>query len=313
MPGLFIPSAPVQWCWTTLSGPDARDFLHRVSTVNVRDLEPGHGAPGFFLNPQGRIRAWFRLWCFGRDDFSFEYDAGSSGHWRQELLQAIDQYTFAERMQLADLSAELSCRWIVADSPEATLTIASCPAPGQTIALSEEIRLCHQGSRDFGRAWVTAWGREARLEQWIDRSLPEARRMGFGELDALRIEANRPWLGHELTDQVLPLEIGLKDGIAENKGCYPGQEVIEKIVALGSPPRRLARIAGTGNPPRPGEKILNLADPGVEVGEVTSVHASGGVFTALGLLKKIHAKEGLEVRFSGGGGQGLIRGVASYV
>lgn len=72
-------------------GPDARDFLHRLSTVDARGLEPGQGKPGFFLNPQGKIRAYFNLWCYGAEEFAFEFAAGETGRWKQELLALIDQ------------------------------------------------------------------------------------------------------------------------------------------------------------------------------------------------------------------------------
>jgi folate-binding protein YgfZ len=306
----YRPTSPVQWNWTPLAGPDARDFLHRVTTVNVRDLSPGEGAPGFFLSAQGRVRAWFRLWCYGQDEFAFEYDAGPDGRWKRELLAAIDQYTFAERMQLTDLGDQLECRWLLTED-EADL--AGLPVrPGMTHALEDEIRVCHQGSVDFGRAWVTAWGRPARLGQWVEQAFPQAGTATFAELERWRIEALRPRVGIEVTDATLPLEVGLKDGIAENKGCYPGQEVIEKIAALGSPPRRLARIEGQGLAPTAGAKVLNLAEPPAEVGEVTSVLPREGGFVALGILKKIHAKEGLAVRFSDSPAQASVTRVAPY-
>ena len=98
-----------QWNLITLSGADARDFLHRLTTVNVNSLQIGQGAPGFFLNPQGKIRAFFTLWRFATEDYSFEFDAGATCHWKKELLAAIDQYTFAEKFVLTDVTS-LACR-----------------------------------------------------------------------------------------------------------------------------------------------------------------------------------------------------------
>src|SRR5688500_16468223 len=102
---------PTAWHWVSLIGPDARDFLHRVTTANAKILATGEGAPGFFLTPQGKVRAAFSLWCYGPDEFAFEFSSGDSGRWKNELFAAIDQFTFAERMTLADVT-ELECRWI---------------------------------------------------------------------------------------------------------------------------------------------------------------------------------------------------------
>lgn len=321
---LFDPTAQsgTQWSWLTISGRDARDFLHRLTTVHVNALQVGQGAPGFFLSSQGKVRAYFSLWRFGEEDFAFEFDAGSGhGQWKKELLATIDQYTFAEKFALADLSelgsgSPLSSRWLLADKADETALLAAAGAPalkpGETLALDEEIRVCHHGSIDFGRTWISVWGRTARLNQWMDRAFPGATPLRADELALLRIEALRPWVGTEITDATIPLEAGLVDALAQGKGCYPGQEVIERIAALGSPARRLVRIEGSGDAPAPGTPIHNLAEPPAEVGQLTSVasRAAGG-YVALGFVRKIHAKEGLEVNL-GSGARGSITSVAPY-
>ncbi|MGZ3699852.1 MAG: CAF17-like 4Fe-4S cluster assembly/insertion protein YgfZ, partial [Bdellovibrionota bacterium] len=105
---------------------------------------------------------------------------------------------------------------------------------------------------------------------------------------------------------------GLGDAVAPNKGCYPGQEVLEKISALGAPARRLVRIDGEGAAPEIGEKIFNVADVPLEVGQLTSAAATESGFSALALVRKIHAKEGLPVRL-GSGRQAAIVRVSPYV
>jgi folate-binding protein YgfZ len=294
-------------------GPDAKDFLHRLTTVHVKNLKVGQGARGFFLNPQGKIRVYFNLWNFGPDEYAFELDSGASGKWKNDLLSLIDQYHFGEKFNLADVST-LESKWIFPEAEDLDRLGAGHLNPDETTALDEEIRLCYHGSIDFGRPWFTAWGRPARLQQWADRLLPHARIASFEELEQWRIQALRPRVDVEISEAVLPLEIGLKDAIADNKGCYPGQEVIEKIVALGSPPRRLVQIDGHGTPPTAGSRIMNRAEPPIEVGSVTSVASlPEGRFTALGLIKKIHAKEGLEIQiFEQQRAEGVIIKVAPY-
>lgn len=300
----------VQWSWVTISGRDARDFLHRLTTVNAKSMQVGQGAPGFFLSAQGKVRAFFTLWCFGQDDFAFEFDAGATGHWKQELLTTIDQYTFSEKITIADITA-LESRWIFADA--AAFGMPSLSA-GETLAIDEEIRVCHHGDVDFGRAWITVWGRPARLGQWLERALPGAQTATARELEHWRVQALRPRVDAEITGATIPLEAGLVDALAQGKGCYPGQEVIERIMSLGAPARRLVRIDGRGAAPAPGEVIFNLAEPPAEVGQVTSVaHPEGGAeFMVLGYIRKIHAKDGLEVRFAQTGSKGSITRVAPY-
>lgn len=305
------------WSWVTLTGRDGRDFLHRLTTVNVNALQIGQGSPGFFLNAQGKIRAYFTLWRFGVDDYAFELDAGSTGHWKTELLAAIDQYTFAEKFTIADIS-QLESRWIFAERDEIDKVLAALGASalkaGETAAIDDEIRICHHGDIDYGRTWLTAWGRPARLAQWLERSLPDSETISWERIEGWRLGALRPRVDAELDAGTIPLEVGLIDGLAQAKGCYPGQEVIERIVSLGSPARRLVQIVGQGHAPALGEKLHNLAEPPIEVGQVTSVASAenGSGFTALAFVRKIHAKEGLEVQFAISATRGAITRVSPY-
>lgn len=295
---LFRPTTPVQWSWITLAGPDALDFVHRLTTVNAKKLSVGEGSPGFFLTAQGKVRAYFRLWRYQDQDFAFEFDAGDKSQWKKELLSTIDQYTFSENMRLKDVS-ELASVWLFCDSLK-EWNATGCPTPerGKTVAIEDEVRVCFQGSADFGKEWITAWARPEKLDFWLKRHLSSAQNVEWNSLETWRVLNLRPGINHEIDLSTIPLEVGLRDAIAENKGCYPGQEVIERIVALGAPARRLARLDGQGEPPTAGEPVLNMAEPPIEVGVVTSVVTCEGRFSALAMIRKIHAKEGLPVRFS---------------
>jgi folate-binding protein YgfZ len=290
-----------RWCWITLQGKDAKDFLHRLSSAQVKFLQLGQGAPGCFLSPQGKIRAYFHLWNYAENEYGFELDSGD-GYWKNELLTFIEQYTFSEKFVLTDTQAgspteTLEARWIFLEEGE-SLPEDFPQSENQTVATSENIRICHHGKKDYGRNWLTAWGKGTALESWISTRFPTAASLDYSQLEKWRIHSLRPRVGAELTENSMPVEIGISDAVAENKGCYPGQEVIEKIISLGSPPKRLAQITGEGMAPKVGDLIFNLAEPPIEVGQVTSVAEEDQNFIALGLIRKIHAKEGLSVRFT---------------
>jgi folate-binding protein YgfZ len=313
MLGIYRPQSPIQWSLAILSGPDAKDFLHRLTTVNVKNLQPGSGAPGCFLTAQGKFRSYFTLWQFAVEEFAFEFDAGSDGKWKEALLAAVDQYTFAEKQTLTDVTAQMECRWLFFKKEGPLCSTFGEIQPGETKAVHAGARLTHHGDIDFGRRWITAWGKPGTLDAWAKEcfsdQIPE---LGFEQIERWRVDALRPRVGAEITDALMPLEVGLRESIAENKGCYPGQEVIEKIISLGSPPRRLAQIEGQGPAPQPGTKVFNTAEPAAEVGEITSVTTEGGKFHALAIVKKIHAKEGLPVRIGKDGQGGSIVRVANY-
>jgi folate-binding protein YgfZ len=91
-----------------------------------------------------------------------------------------------------------------------------------------------------------------------------------------------------------PLDINLRDAIHDQKGCYPGQEVIEKIISIGSPPKRLCWlrlqsndstskiIAPTPLCPTP---IYSDADCKNAVGTLTRIQAPD----AMAIIKKTHS------------------------
>ena len=301
-------SPALQWIWIDLQGSDAKDFLHRLSTVNVKTMQVGQGSPGCFLTSQGKLKAYFQLWRYSENEFGFEFDpgatqnpSGQSQSWKDSFLGFIEQYTFAEKMTLTDTSAApgFECRWIFADSPE-ELPPSFPKNENETLALTNSVRLCRHSGRNYGRTWVTAWGQAADMDAFIAEAFSTFETLGFTEIEKWRIQSMRPRVGHELDFEWMPVEIGLADSIAQNKGCYPGQEVIEKIISLGSPPKRLALLTGEeahDDLPVPGDLVFNLAEPPAEIGKLTSVckNPNGPGFLALSVIRKIHAKEGLEV------------------
>lgn len=294
----FAPR-PFSWTWVSLEGPDAQDFLQRLTTVAAGGLMQGSGTPGCWLNAQGKFRAFFHLWRYSDEGFAFEFEAGVDRRWNSELLQAIDQYTFAEKMTVTEASARgaLDCAWIFPFPGESGLPPGL--VEGETIATDDELRFCHHGSRDFGRAWITVWGRPARLDQWLERTFSEDSETALlAELDQARIAAARPRVDSEITPDVNPLEAGLPEAVAENKGCYPGQEIIEKIAAIGSPARRLVRIEFDSAPSSGAHSLLDF-ESDTSIGELTSLSGA----TGLALVRKTHARADARVRLDSASGK----------
>src|SRR5256712_14071879 len=91
---------------------------------------------------------------------------------------------------------------------------------------------------------------------------------GTEALESLRIEAAIPRYGRELDEDTLPLEAGVMDALSFTKGCYVGQEVVERTRSRGHVNWKLAGLfVEAANPPQPGGKLLW---GGTEGGETTS-------------------------------------------
>ncbi len=242
----------------SLSGPDARDFLNRITSADARNLHPGEATKGMILTPQGKLRAIFTLYCESPDQFLLRTPDAKNTNWLDALSQAIDQFTFAEKMKLEP------------SSPVHVDLLSESPVEG-AFAL---------GSDDYGIPLYTVIGTGAYAFNGIET-------LSASELDEKRIVAVRPAVDHEITLDVQPLEHGLKDYIASNKGCYPGQEVIEKIISLGSPAKRLCllELVSGREPTQLPQSLIAGSDAAGQISSQMGKHA-------LALLRKNHIQLG---------------------
>ncbi|MCL4531188.1 MAG: hypothetical protein M1282_17500, partial [Chloroflexi bacterium] len=123
-----------------------------------------------------------------------------------------------------------------------------------------------------------------------------ARSIGLDALNAARIEAGIAWYGDDFDETMLAPEARLDAYIAENKGCYTGQEVIARIKNRGHVNRLLVQLQGTGDIV-PARGDLVFAD-GREVGWITSAAWSfaNDAPRALGYLRKEMVQEGARLQ-----------------
>jgi folate-binding protein YgfZ len=133
------------------------------------------------------------------------------------------------------------------------------------------------------------------------------RACGWQAFETARIEAGIPRFGVDMDETNLPLECGpaLRDAVSYNKGCYIGQEVINRIHSFGRVNRvlrglRLTGPASAGLPlPQKHDKLFHN---GKEVGYVTSAVKSpvfGNI--ALGYARREANQIGTELTLQGTG------------
>ena len=129
-----------------------------------------------------------------------------------------------------------------------------------------------------------------------------AKPVGHAALNILRTEAGIPWYGAELNEQTLPPEAGLEQrAISYTKGCYLGQEIVERIRSRGHVNRKLVGLVlGGASLPAAGAKLRR---DGKEVGHVTTaVHSPTlGRAIALGYVRREHLEPGTRLEVEGGG------------
>jgi folate-binding protein YgfZ len=119
-------------------------------------------------------------------------------------------------------------------------------------------------------------------------------------LEVLRIEAGVPALGAELDEDVLPPEARLERAVANNKGCYVGQEIVARLRSRGQVNHLLVGLRLDGEALLPAEGTA-LSSAGRATGEITSVARSPLVGPiALAFVRREHAEVGTRVEFDGG-------------
>jgi aminomethyltransferase len=106
--------------------------------------------------------------------------------------------------------------------------------------------------------------------------------MGYQALNALRLEQGSPWFGHDFSDKQIPHEAGLENShLSYTKGCYTGQEIVERVRSRGQVNRvRVLVKFDTNEPPAAGAVLT--AD-GKEVAHVTRTAFSPALQTAIGM------------------------------
>jgi glycine cleavage system T protein len=271
--GLFDFSFRAKFAMT---GEHRVRFLQGMVTNDVKSLAPGHGAYAALLNAQGHILADLRIYC-AEDRFLIDTDADL----RDKARQSLQRYIIADRVALEPLplfalafqgprARPLLEKTLHIDLPalEEFDHFASNFAgfPVRVVSASstgEEGYEVWVGEKGLAGVWGAACGQAPTYDM-----LP----CGTEALESLRIEAGIPRYGAELAEDTLLLEAGLLNAVSFTKGCYLGQEIVERARSRGHVNWKLVGLTvESAQAPAPGEKLVSGEK---EIGEVTSACVS---------------------------------------
>jgi folate-binding protein YgfZ len=276
-----------------VTGEDRARLLHAMTTNHVQQMKPGDGLCVFFLNAQGRILADAYVLCF-EDHFLLDTEPET----RHKLYEHIDHYVIADDVTLDDITEQTFCFGL--EGPKAAETAARAGVP------SPHHRYSHAHWGDFTVAtisWTGAHG--VRLYGSIGRKGNAASTLeGAGAIAAapedaemVRVENFKPRYGCDITEHYLPQETQQTHALHFQKGCYLGQEIVERIRSRGHVNRLLMgfRMEAVTAPP-PGTKMLV---EGQGAGEVTSAAAANGVVFGLAYVRVPGARSGAMAEIDG--------------
>lgn len=244
------------------TGEDRARLLHAMTTQQVEQMKPGEGAYAFFLNAQGRILGDVNLFCL-EEYFLLDTEPET----RQKLFEHLDRYIIADDVTLEDLTEQMAT--IAVEGPQAATVLdrlgAPIPeAPYQTRAWGDRIvaRVSSTGSEGFV-VFLPASGKRELAGQLA--GVPEA---SAAEARLVRIEHGHPRYGEEITERYLVQETGQTHAVNFTKGCYLGQEIVERVRSRAQIHRVLRRLEIDGfEPPAAGTK---LTSGGADAAEIAS-------------------------------------------
>ena len=265
--------------YLSFTGPDRVRYLNAILTNNIKDLRDGQGVVSLLLNPQGHILAEIETYAFSDRLFCVSY-----AMIRERLIEWLDKYIIMDDVTLTDETARYGT--LALEGPKAAAVVQE--VFGADIAKYEELSLhdgavgsipgrsipCRLVKRSQGEATGAEFvvEREKLAELW--QILSDAARnhgggsMGYAALSAHRLALGQPWFGYDFGEKQIPHEAGLQDShISYTKGCYTGQEIVERVRSRGQVNRQRVELLFSGDMvPEPGTLLTLDAK---EVGYVT--------------------------------------------
>jgi folate-binding protein YgfZ len=295
-----------------LTGSDQIRWLNGMVTNNIRDLAANHGVYAFLLNPQGKILG--DLYAYNRGG-SLLLDTDQSQ--LEKLLAIFDKYIIMDDVEVTNISDQLTAIGIAGTKAREVLRATGIEVtdlqPLQFADLTwQNIKLTlmrgDNPSLDAYEFWLAP---ENLTTVWDALVKAGAMPAGATAMELLRIAAGVPCYGKDIRERDLPPETGQTRALHFAKGCYVGQEIVERIRSRGAVHREFAgfeiKVSDNAVLPSPGTKIQL---DGKDVGEITSVAslptATGERPVALGYIRREVGAAGKQV-YAGGEEVTIVR------
>jgi folate-binding protein YgfZ len=260
--------------YLSFTGPDRVRYLNAILTNDIKNLPAGHGNMSLLLNPQGHILAEIETYALAERHFCVSYSMI-----RQQLIEWMDKYIIMDDVTLTDESGRYGT--LAVEGPKAGAVVKE--VSGVDLGLLEDLSStegtvgaipCRVVKRSPGGvAGAELVVERERLGELWPILLEAVRRhgggaMGYAALSAQRLAQGVPWFGYDFGDKQIPHEAGLESShISYTKGCYTGQEIVERVRSRGQVHRRRVLLNFTGEVvPEP---TAALTVDGKEAGTVT--------------------------------------------
>jgi folate-binding protein YgfZ len=271
----------MSWCTFTtplvlrISGKDATRYLNARLTNDIKKLKQHEWCEAAALSPQGRIEGYFTvIACTPEPQASYIVWCDGGNH--SEILSAFIRYKVADRVDITNCSDQYILYHATGTDVEAALNKLQITRPSNeretSLVLTPETQSISSVALTKKRHVLSG------IDILILRNEPcifEGEQLTVAQQLKERAYALKPQFPDELSYDLLFASTPLKHAVSFTKGCYAGQEVVERIDAQGRVPSvlKVYSLAGNNNP-APGTQLLehtvNGENTSVILGEVVS-------------------------------------------
>src|SRR6266481_6459377 len=309
--------------YLAFTGPDRVRYLNAILTNNIKDLAVGHGAISLLLNPQGHILAEIETYVFADRLLCVSY-----AMIRERLIEWLDKYIIMDDVILTDETSRYGT--LALEGPKAAAI--ALELSGMDVTKFDDLS-CHDGAvgsipcrvskRSPGEVPGAEFFTETQNLPALWQILSEAARrhgggpVGYAAVSATRLAQGVPWFGYDFGEKQIPHEAGLQDShISYTKGCYTGQEIVERVRSRGQVNRvrvtlkyDLAGSSSTAIPgcalPAPGTPLLS---EGKEAGHTTRAAFSPALNAPIGMayLRREKSTPGSTVELADPAGSAIV-------
>ena len=299
----------------SVRGEDRFRWLSGMVTNMVTDLAVNAGAWNLVLNAQGRIQGDLVVW---REDDRIELEIATDQY--ERLLKHLEHFIIMDDVELAPLNGEAAGE----AGPEAVLGLTG-PQAGEVLerlslpTLADpmtctrvewngvDIRLV----RGYGALvpHYELWVPEAMLGKlWKYMLTAGAIPVGCAAVEAFRIAEGIPLYGVDMVERDLPHETSQTRALHFSKGCYLGQEIVERIRSRGNVHRHLRQLEIEGPIPHSG---TDLTLDGAPAGQITSAAevsvGTGNRVFALAMVRAEAETRNVPLSYEAGSSAGTAR------
>jgi folate-binding protein YgfZ len=290
----------------SLAGSDRVRWMNGMVTNNIRDLAAGRGVYAFLLNPQGRILGDMLVFNEG-ETLTVETDRSQV----EKILATFDHYIIMDDVEVANISENWTAVGVAGPKARTVLNAVGIEVPGMEPLQTHAAR-CNCDC-DCVQCTVVR-GEDAQYESYEIWLAPKdvfatwralvsagATPVGSEALEIQRIVAGVPLYGVDIRERDLPQETEQMRALNFNKGCYVGQEIVERIRSRGNVHRKFTGFVLEGSAEIATDAKIVSGEK--EVGEITSVALVrlplGERKLALGYIRREVGVPGREVMIGG--------------